>query len=298
MRTDIHAPGHQDFDPAAYTLVDVYDLQDVAQAGTFGPSDQELFSRAVEALQKRGITRGSHAFGCGHCGQANLRYVALLVRADVNEWIIVGQDCLSNRFTDMTAEKFKAIQKRAAESRAAQKLRIAFEALCETSQVLTYATYARNISFSKDQDDVYGWEIDTIADIARKARQYGSVSDKQLAFIERLWDKADAKWAAHLVAKAEKAANPAGPAPLGRQVVEGEIVSLKTVEGDYGTTFKMLVKLDNGAKVWGTEPSSISPERGDRVQFTATFEPSAADESFGYFKRPTKAAVLPFQKAA
>lgn len=82
------------------------------------------------------------------------------------------------------------------------------------------------------------------------------------------------------------------PADAGRIVITGEVVSLKTVESDYGTQFKMLVRDDRGFKVYGTEPSSINPGKGERVTFTARVERSKDDDYFGFFSRPTKAAIL------
>lgn len=83
--------------------------------------------------------------------------------------------------------------------------------------------------------------------------------------------------------------------PTGRATVEGEILSTKWVENTYsyngGGTTKMLVLTDAGWKVWGTMPSSLDAERGDRVAFTATLEPSRDDHAFGFFKRPTQARV-------
>ena len=76
---------------------------------------------------------------------------------------------------------------------------------------------------------------------------------------------------------------------------------------------KMIVRVDGWYKVFGTCPDAMSyaiweqsqkDESFDggvaqwvqrhpvRIKFTATVKQSKDDESFGYFKRPTKAEVL------
>lgn len=94
----------------------------------------------------------------------------------------------------------------------------------------------------------------------------------------------------------EHAADP-DPAPVteGRQVVTGRIISVKWVDGyAYGSSVrKMTVLDDRGFKVYGTAPAALDDaQRGARVTLTATLTASDDDETFGFFKRPTKAAAL------
>lgn len=100
--------------------------------------------------------------------------------------------------------------------------------------------------------------------------------------------KADAEAAA----KAEaKAAIP--DLPTGKITVEGEIVSFKCVDTDWGTTIKMLVKNEEGWKVYGTVPKALNEaEVGDVVRFTANVEASRDDTKFGFYKRPTRATLV------
>jgi hypothetical protein len=81
--------------------------------------------------------------------------------------------------------------------------------------------------------------------------------------------------------------------PVGRVHIAGEILSIKTVESNWGNVYKMLVKTDAGYKVFGSVPDVGGPVRkGDRVVFDATVEPSHDDPKFGFYKRPTKAYKL------
>lgn len=100
----------------------------------------------------------------------------------------------------------------------------------------------------------------------------------------------------------ERAAEDAKRAELGRitegrYTVEGTVTSVRDYDGEWGTAWKMLVTLDDGHKIFGTIPSAIfdavgpSELVGKRVTFDATVKASDRDETFGTYKRPTKASV-------
>jgi hypothetical protein len=94
------------------------------------------------------------------------------------------------------------------------------------------------------------------------------------------------------VAKAKVEAIPTAPVVEGRIVIQGQVVKAYTMENDYGVREVMVVRDDRGFSVWGTVPSAISVEIGDTVVFTATVEVSDKDETFGFFKRPSKAQLI------
>jgi hypothetical protein len=82
-------------------------------------------------------------------------------------------------------------------------------------------------------------------------------------------------------------------APEGRVEITGTVLSFKWQSSDYGDVLKMLVQDDRGFRVWGSVPKSLDDaERESRISFTATLAQSDKDSKFGFFKRPTKAAVL------
>lgn len=111
----------------------------------------------------------------------------------------------------------------------------------------------------------------------------GKLTDKQIATLDQI--------------AAEKANEPeATPVLEGRMTVTGTIKSFKSTEG-YGyysaPVWKMVVLDDRGFKVYGSVPASLADaEKGDRITFTATLTPSPDDETFGWFKRPTKATII------
>lgn len=123
-----------------------------------------------------------------------------------------------------------------------------------------------------------------------KLRKYGKLSAAQIAAVERGLERA-ARRAAEDAALAD-----AEPLAEGKREVEGEVVSTKVQHSAYGSALKMLVKQDDGNKVWGTVPRTLEDRAydegfdlvGQRVRFTATVERSDTDEHFGFFKRPGK----------
>ena len=92
---------------------------------------------------------------------------------------------------------------------------------------------------------------------------------------------------------AEQATEITAPVITGRIQITGTVLTTKWQDSHFGSTLKMLVRDDRGFKVWGTVPSSLpNTESGDRVTFTAAVEASDDDETFGFFKRPTKAQLI------
>ena len=82
-------------------------------------------------------------------------------------------------------------------------------------------------------------------------------------------------------------------------MITGTVLSFKWQGSDYGDVLKMLVQDDRGFRVWGSVPASLDDaERESRISFTATVSQSDRDTKFGFFKRPTKAAIIDEQEAA
>lgn len=94
----------------------------------------------------------------------------------------------------------------------------------------------------------------------------------------------------------------------GRVEITGRILSIKTIDSDYGPQDKMLVEVDGEGgsfKLYGTAPAKLYDEserlglatpyfttlRGMTVSFVAKVERSRKDETFGFFSRPTKVRV-------
>jgi hypothetical protein len=128
-------------------------------------------------------------------------------------------------------------------------------------------------------------ELDAWArDIIDKADRF-ELSDRQVQAV-----------ADHLAAKRAEAA-AAGIVEPGRRIIAGTIIATKHVETPYGHTVKMLLETtdENGGtvKLWGTRPAAlVEATKGDAVTMTATVERSDKDAAFGFYSRPTKAAII------
>lgn len=77
-----------------------------------------------------------------------------------------------------------------------------------------------------------------------------------------------------------------GEAPEGRQDIFGHVVHVKVTEGYYGVAIKCLIKLENGATLWGTLPKPLHVDFRGWVKMTATFERKADDATHAFYKRP------------
>lgn len=93
----------------------------------------------------------------------------------------------------------------------------------------------------------------------------------------------------------EREAEVTSPVPEDRLQVTGKVVKTDWKEGFQGDSrYVMIVLDDRGFRVWGTVPKAIASkvEAGVRVTFLARLERSDRDETFGFFSRPSKAAIV------
>lgn len=214
---------------------------------------------------------------CDHCG-ARLRYVVVLKHGPTDSHMAVGETCHAERFEhdSKLAKDLDRLHKRAAAVRALAKVRAAVTAWTEADpQNLEAVEYAEA---NQEGNDFY-------TDLLRKLRQYGPWSDRQRDAVLR--GKASAP--ARALAAAAREAEVKVPVVEGRQMIVGEVIKTEEKENDYGWRTVMTVKDDRGFLVWGTMPSGLDAEKGDRVKFAGTVTKSDRDESFGFFKRPAKA---------
>lgn len=282
-RTDAHSPAN--FNPEHYNFLVAFDNggDEDTNLGLMSDNgvDQDIDGLLTELWNAGAAGRIAYGDGsrCDHCG-ARIRYVGLFRHVPSGDVIAVGQTCAEGRMNYDKAT-FDRLRKQAQLDREAQR------DLIEWNQ------------FKADRPQVE-WDVlaesgnEFIGDVLRKGRRNGNLSDRQVeAIVES--NKRDIEFAAK---RAEEAANalPTMSVPEGNGlIVEGKVLTTKWQESEYGDTLKMLVEvtLDGHTfKVWGSVPRAIDPEHGDVVRFTANFERSNDDQSFGFFKRPRKAEVL------
>ena len=301
-RTDIHRPSAPGFDPEAYEYVGVIDLNPYEIRDADGRVEDVIAHSSIgddemQKLGERGYTPAAHykieyevtpegmietvyedMHNCGHCG-SRIRYAAVMAHESSMEFIVVGQDCLTNRFDEMSKADFKALRDAAKKAARESKKAEQRAALIPEPPELAGAAESGNTF---------------IQDVMRKFYRYGELSDRQIAAVKTalVRDAERAEQQAQWATEAELAAD----APTGKVTVTGEIVSVKSQETMFGSTLKMTVKTEAGWKLWVTVPSSImgTDERlsGKQVTLTVTVTPSNDDPKFAFGKRPSKAVLV------
>jgi len=218
---------------------------------------------------------------CTHCGNVQVRYIVAVRHIPTNQNVVFGDVCVARlEFANRNEFVAAQVRARAAQGNARIQLFLArerfltanpeFAAIVNNEAEVTNPCHANN-AFVKD--------------IIAKFNKYGKLSDAQVsAFIRSI--QRDHEFAARRAAQA--AAAPAGPVPTGERIsVEGEIVSVKVVNTNFGSATKMLVKLANGSKVWTTVPTTLqNPQRNGRVTLRVSVVASRDDVTFGIGKRP------------
>lgn len=271
-----------------------------------------------------GFTVAGHKWPgqCDCCG-ARYKFGATFHTETTNTYISIGSICagkmnMGNPAAMKTFREqvntWKLHQERVAKARAylttvglVAMLDIFLTPPAKTQDVLEYGLM-QNIYASRERE----YEERTLVDMCGKVIGWGNeLSEKQQAFARKLLQKI----ADRPRIEAERAAKDANrqpiPAFIKRATIEGTVISAKVVEGDYGTSIKIVVEHADGWKVWGTACTELTeaisefsdkswlPEseraellKGKRVRFDAAITVSDNDSKFGFFKRPTKASLL------
>lgn len=350
-RTDVHAPSQ--FDPADYVVIDYIDVKRPEYfAGCPLEVYEEIVASWQAQIFRHfpdwrtGGTDHQSVHQCNHCGHPGLRWVAVVEHTPTGAKLAFGETCADRcDLSGRDAFRLKFIKDAAALEAARQEKAAALAewvALSpDNAAVVAYfdqidsdeAAYRTAMEEWNDRyedqaraqatGEATGSPVppapkparpydEFVNDVKGKFRRYGSLSEKQVACILRSKEREET----FEQRKAEEAAVLATVAPLeeGRREIEGEVLSTKWQDSDFGGSLKMLVKQDDGNKLWGSVPGNLADLtishteldestggydviegielKGARVKFTAAVERSRDDEHFGFFKRPTKAEVL------
>lgn len=297
---DIHSPAN--LKPEDYYVVDYLDNRRPQYYG--GPVD--AYKAAVEQWEsdiahyfpkwRRADLHPDHDIHhCHHCGNGTVRYICVVEHAPTKALLVFGSECVCKLdFANQNELKLATIKARAEQGHARLKVWKA------RNEFLTTCPELRAIVESKQIENLVHAKNDFARDILRKFDFYGSISESQLAYLVKSLQQ-DINRAERLDTDAEEKVRliAAGVlAPEGRVAVKGTVLHTRAQESEFGIQYKWLVKIESGAKVWSTIPSSV-PTRdgikelvGKQVEFTATFERSKDDQLFAFGKRPSKASLL------
>lgn len=222
------------------------------------------------------------AYKCVHCGCTNVRFVVSCLHRPTNTRACFGDICV-NRLEFANHDEFKAARLRKV-------------AAIEAARLAGIRKVARAVEgFIQQHPEVIGWarqlQLPVHAnnsfarDVLRRFYQYGFMSNSQLNAVAASLRR-DVEWASR---RAAEAVTPTAPAPDGRVAATGVVVSVKQYDTYFGLVCKMLVKLDTGAKVFCTRPTTSTGENilaGDTVTVVATWSRKQDDQFFAYGQRP------------
>lgn len=273
-RTDIHRPAALVTED--YSFIAAFDTQQgiANKPEAYVTWRNDLFAKVFATNDERGMNQ------CHHCG-ARMRYTGVLLHTPTGQHIAVGETCMDNRFALATNE-FQALRKAAELDRAAHRIVKAVEAFVLANVDLAWLASKDHTSFP------FGLATNWfVCDVARKLRQYGDLSERQIEAIRKAAAQAEVRANTPVIEEVLV------PVVEGRIVITGTVLTTKWQDSDYGGSLKMLVKDERGFKVWGTVPSSVNVDRGDTITFTATVEAKEGEIGFGFFKRPSKATATP-----
>ena len=289
----------KNFDPTQYEWIDSVDLQ--PEPGSFLPErdgqgkltgyvgpihggfnpyhEHYLHCKALLASSSTSIfNKGERGSQCDTCG-AHVRYTCIVLHKPTNTYMAMGEVCI-NKLSISGKGEFQSRYIRSY----AENMRVHNKKM---------EARAKFLADHAGLEDALKFDHRIVQDINAKLTQWGSISDRQIELVNKIIRESTQQAAV----KAAREQEVFDDAPEGRMVVEGQIVSIKTLEGQYGASTKMLVVASTPKKfkIWTTLPAQIAAnaEKGDKITFTVTVTPSKDDRKFAWGNRPTKAKIVP-----
>lgn len=282
-RTDEHRPSMAD--PAEYDYIAAFYQGDSPWIMRAYQDEMEVYEAHIHTDE---IFIGNWLLKstCDHCGAA-FNHGVLFMHTPTQELIHVGHICAANTIglPDKAAVARKKAEKLAKELQERHERQQEHEAWrTENADLLDWLA-------AQQTDGVH----DFLRDMFDAVERWGKLTDGQHRATLK-WRERDEARQRDQQARSERVVN-ATPVVEGRQRIVGRIISTKWVDGDFGTTLKMLVEMPDGNRVFGTVPAAIEGTSetlpGKQVAFTATVKRSPKDPHFGYFKRPAQASSSP-----
>lgn len=280
-RTDCHRPGA--IIPKDYSYECSYCLPGNGEETESWNDDEAL--AITQDHKKQGKIVYGNLGTCGICG-ASFRYGDIWFHEN-GDLIHLGHDC---------ADKYDLLARRTDFNKAVEQIKRNHKARLEAlAQVARFDRFCAN---HEGLAQAFTTKHYIISDIASKLRQYGSLSDKQVALVMKI-----SKDEAEKASQEEKHV----PAPEGKVVIRGKVLSRKIQDSTFGSVLRMTVKVETPEGswlAWGTVPASLEVipqaeglpairrvERGDEVEFTATLSRGDTPH-FAFYKRPSKARLI------
>ena len=281
MRTDIHRPSSEHFDPENYSFHACFYLGENRT-----PEELANYRKTIELLESQGFKRFGNVNNCAHCG-ARISYLAVMINRASGEFLHIGETCLSNRF-ELTKNEFKHLREsqRLNRERATRAERAA-KFLDENPAVRELVEFAKS-----DSENLYAAGF--LTSLLFQFERDGFLSEKQVNAIRPAIERE--RKSRQISQERETARlqllNEGVQAPEGRITFEGTVLGFKVQESDFGSVEKVILKSAAGWSVYVTMPANISANKGDVIRLTATLTPSQDDPLFAFGKRPAKAEIV------
>lgn len=242
-----------------------------------------------DGIEPTESSKGLHAPFDGYVhnwAKGDHEFEATYLRGQFLPWSSEHESLSSGAFTDDTRIRDVPVER-------AEKFMTGFGELSDEARATVSVYTGRPYHCNKTGERlIYVYVTKCPADLCQAIDNYlmGDLYKLQRLVEEKSQAERDERDAAHQNGQ---------DSPEGRVEITGSILCFKWQSSDYGDVLKMLVQDDRGFRVWGTVPKSLDDaERGSRVTFTATLTQSSRDAKFGFFKRPTKAAIQLTEEAA
>ena len=250
--------------------------------------------RAISRLREEGKKfadeeRGT--FQCNSCG-AHFRHGDCWLHAPTGEYVFFGQIC-SDKYGFLAERDEWEIEVKATKARKATLIQ----------EQVVRERQERVLTDNPTLLAAFDNQTHFIQKIKCQFEHNGYISEKQIAAVIETHERS-------------KTQNKIA-AILGKQKVTGTIVKCAMYNSGYGSCMKATIKIgdDSGFYlVWGTLAQCIQDQievsyskihcvnpdldyfKGFVVSFTATFKASPKNESFAFFKRPSKASLVSTKK--
>jgi hypothetical protein len=165
-----------------------------------------------------------------------------------------------------------------------------FDSVSDESRELAQAARNWILSTPVEGDYLYNLKVSCTLDTVT-GRRAGIVASLISAYQRHLGNVEYKK-----VEKKRKAEAAPVPVTDNRIEITGAVISAKWKQTDFGSSLKLTINTTEGYRVWGSAPASLlrdgDTQPGDVVTFFATVVVSDDDKTFGFYKRPTKAAYV------
>jgi hypothetical protein len=215
---------------------------------------------------------------CHICG-ANASYVAKFHHVPSNTYITTGMDCATKM--DMgDASLFTSFRKKVASGVRADKAAKAGKAKAEiflndNGLLAAWNTYLAQEANYRAHEGELGKEEQTVHDMVSKLIKYGTISEKQVAFIKNLVDRIANRAtveAEHAVKRAEQAAISKHVGTVGERIdFELTVCFATSFETQFGTMFVHVMN-DAAGNVVVYKGSNEIGKRGEALKVKATIK--------------------------